>query len=147
MNRLMGWRHVFWRTIGSGAPALLLSGCALLSEDGSPTAEQKIACGRQCLANGEHCSAFFANKNEQQRLLFEQAKQNFWICLKKYQGAAQPRDNPCIAPVPEPEAFDNCGEQLDGCLADCQTTLDEVAELSRRKPEAALPSPREDEAP
>lgn len=134
--------------MGAGATALLLSGCTLIeSRDAPPTAEQKFACGRQCLANGEHCSAFFANKNEQQRLLFEQAKQNFWICLKKYQGAAHSEDNPCIAPVPAPEAFDTCGEQLDDCLAQCQTTLDEVAELSRRKPEEIMPSSPADETP
>lgn len=117
--------------------SLLIPGCALLDRTESPTADQRAACGQQCLNNGERCSAFFAKKNEEQRLLFEQAKQNFWICLKKYPGAKSPADSPCLAPAPEPEMYDSCGQQLDECLEACGTTLDEVAELTQKRSEAA----------
>lgn len=123
--------------VGAGLASLLLSGCALLDWTESPTADQRVACGQQCLMNGESCSAFFAKKNEELRLLFEQAKQNFWICLKKYPGAESRADSPCIAPVPEPEMYDSCGQQLDECLEACGTSLDEVAELTRQRSEAA----------
>lgn len=122
--------------------SLLFSGCAVLDWTESPTPDQRAACGEQCLANGERCSAFFAKKNEEQRLLFEQAKQNFWICLKKYPGAESRADSPCLAPVPEPEMYDSCGQQLDECLEGCGTSLEEVAELARKRSERS-PMPTE----
>ena len=87
--------------------------------------QQKIVCGQQCLKNGEVCSQFFGRKNEQQRLIFEQAKENYWLCLRK-QDAGQTA-SPCLPPTPVTEQFDSCGAQLDACLESCKTTLEELA--------------------
>lgn len=133
MNRAISLRQRFRISLGLGAFALWLSGCSLLHwGDDSPSAEQKAACGQLCLSNGEKCSTFFAAKNEEQRLLFEQAKQNFWICLKKYPGKEVHPDIPCIPPTPAPEMFDSCGQQLDQCMESCDISLDELAELTRK---------------
>ncbi len=133
MNRSICLRLRFRKMIGFGAIPLILTGCSLFHREDSPSADQKAACGQQCLSNGEKCSAFFATKNEERRLLFEQAKQNFWICLKKYPGTESHPDNPCIAPSPEPEMFDSCGQQLDECLEACETNLDELAAVTRKQ--------------
>lgn len=122
----------------------LLSSCASLGWFSEPTKEEKQACGRQCLKNGEGCSQFFAQKNERQRRDFEQAKENYWICLRKFPGAESRPDGPCLAPAPPAEAFDSCGPELDECLQTCQTTLDELAQDS--KPAAAEPAPAESPA-
>lgn len=133
MNRAISLRQRFRIFLGPGAFALMLSGCAPLQWMDSPSVEQKAACGQQCLSNGEKCSAFFAAKNEEQRLFFEQAKQNFWICLKKYRGTTAHSDIPCIPPAPAPEMFDSCGQQLDQCLESCEISLDELAELTHQQ--------------
>ena len=128
------------------AVVLLLCGCSLFSVEAPLTPDQKAICGQQCLGNGEQCSLFFARKNEEQRLLFEQAKENFWICLKKYPDA-QSSATPCIAPVPEPERYDSCGPQLDACLAACQTTLEEVAALLKQRQDRQAVRERSAETP
>lgn len=111
---------------------LILCGCSWLNPTTEPDEESKAACGQQCLKNGEVCSQFFAKKNREQRLTFEQAKQNYWICLRKYPGFESSPNNPCVAPSPPAEEFDSCGQQLDECLESCQTNLDELAEVVRK---------------
>lgn len=118
---------------------LLLGGCSLFATGDTDTDEQKAACGQQCLQNGEVCSQYFARRNEDQRRLFEQAKENYWLCLRKFPGAESRPDGPCLAPPPPEETFDSCGQQLDECLTDCQTSLDDLAdtlERLRRRPPA-----------
>lgn len=118
-----------------------LLGCSWTGMTTEPDEATKVACGQQCLKNGEVCSEFFAKKNREQRLTFEQAKQNYWICLRKYPGFESSPNNPCVAPVPPPEEFDSCGPQLDDCLELCQTSLDELAELMRREGARSRKSP------
>ena len=131
------WRFLVF-ALGYG---MLLTGCALWRGNDEPTPGQKAACGRQCLANGETCSAFFAQKNAERRELFEQSKQNFWLCRKKFPNADTQAGNLCLAPAPEPELFDDCGPQLDACLEACGTTLDEVAAAAREP--APTPTPEQ----
>ena len=76
-------------------------------------------------------------------MTFEQAKQNYWICLRKYPGFESSPNNPCVAPSPPAEEFDSCGQQLDDCLESCRTNLDELAEVVKkeeRRPVSPLPS-------
>ncbi len=127
------------RGLFSVALIFSLSGCSWLSPAVEPDEGMKAVCGQQCLKNGEVCSQFFAKKNREQRLGFEQAKQNYWICLRKYPGFESSPNNPCIVPMPPSEEFDNCGQQLDDCLESCKTDLDEVA-ASAKKAEVRLPA-------
>ena len=124
----------------------VLSSCASLGWFSEPTKEQKQACGRQCLTNGEGCSQFFAQKNEKQRRDFEQAKENYWICLRKFPGAESRPDGPCLPPPPPAEAFDSCGPELDECLQACQTTLDELAQDAESPAPTSAPAPAESAA-
>ena len=125
------------------AASSLLSSCASLGWFSEPTKEEKQACGRQCLKNGEGCSQFFAQKNEKQRRDFEQAKENYWICLRKFPGAESRPDGPCLPPPPPAEAFDSCGPELDECLQGCQTTLDELAQDAESPSPTPAPAPGE----
>ncbi len=116
-------------TLTLASIGLWLAGCAApsgLGDDASP--EHKAQCGQLCLKNGETCSQYFARRNEEQRLLFEQAKHNYWLCLRKYPGFDARPGGPCLAPPPPEEAYDSCGPQLDECLAGCGLTLDELAD-------------------
>jgi len=120
----------------SGLPlafCLIFCSCSWLGPATEPDEETKAACGHQCLKNGEVCSQFFAKKNREQRLTFEQAKQNYWICLRKYPGFESSPNNPCIAPSPPVEEFDSCGQQLDECLELCRTNLDELAQAAKKE--------------
>lgn len=121
--------------------AQFLPGCSWTDMTTAPDEETKVACGQQCLKNGEVCSEFFAKKNREQRLTFEQAKQNYWICLRKYPGFESSPNNPCVVPVPPPEEFDSCGPQLDECLGLCHTSLDELAELMKREEARPVTAP------
>lgn len=116
----------------AGLPlALGWAACSILPgkvDEASP--DLKLACGQVCLRNGEACSEFFGKRNAEARMLFEQAKQNYWICLRKYPGAEARPDHPCLAPAPAPETFDDCGQHLDQCLRDCGTSLEEMSRLS-----------------
>jgi hypothetical protein len=109
-----------------------------IDEDAS--ADVKLACGQVCLRNGEACSDFFGKRNAETRLLFEEAKQNYWICLRKYPGSETKPNHPCIAPAPMPETFDDCGPRLDQCLTDCGTSLDEMSQLSRKLEDKQKPA-------
>ena len=123
-------------TLRSGlvvALGLILCGCSWLGPTNEPDEETKASCGQQCLKNGEVCSQFFAKKNREQRLTFEQAKQNYWICLRKYPGFESSPNNPCVAPSPPAEEFDSCGQQLDDCLESCRTNLDELAQVVKKE--------------
>lgn len=113
------------RPVACLASALLLAACSFNTVEHGLTQQQKIVCGQQCLKNGEVCSQFFGRKNEQQRLSFEQAKENYWLCLRK-QEAGQTVSR-CLPPTPATEQFDSCGAQLDACLESCKTTLEELA--------------------
>ena len=120
--------------------SLILGGCSWLGSTIEPDEESRAACGQQCLKNGEVCSQFFAKKNREQRLTFEQAKQNYWICLRKYPGFEFSPNNPCVAPLPPAEEFDSCGQQLDDCLDSCRTSLDELAAVVKKEePRSASP--------
>ena len=119
----------------------LLLGCAWTGMTTEPDEATKVSCGQQCLKNGEVCSEFFAKKNREQRLTFDQAKQNYWICLRKYPGFESSPNNPCVAPVPPQEEFDSCGPQLDECLGLCHTSLEELAELMKREDARSGKSP------
>lgn len=135
LNETMRWlRGVGW--VLAGLPQVLgLVACSITSgrvDDEAP-ADLKLACGQVCLSNGESCSQFFGKRNAETRMLFEQAKQNYWICLRKYPGAEAGPHHPCIAPAPIPETFDDCGQQLDQCLKDCGTTLEEMSRVSKQK--------------
>ncbi len=125
--------------------ALLTGGCGSM-----PSEEQKLACGQQCLKNGENCSQFFARKNEERRLDFEQARENYWMCMRRYPSARSVAETPCIAPPPNAVKYDTCGQELEECMAACKTTLDEVATFSNPSSDSArgghrtLPNPPED---
>lgn len=109
--------------------ALVLSGCTALFEPPLPDDRYRLACGQQCLTNGEDCSHFFALKNEERRLSFEQAKSNYWLCTRRYADSRSESPNPCIAPGPQPEAYDHCGDDLGKCLSACPVTLEELPGL------------------
>lgn len=135
LTKTTGWlRGGGW--ILAGLPLILgLAACSTTSgrvDDEAP-ADLKLACGQVCLRNGESCSEFFGKRNAETRMLFEQAKQNYWICLRKYPGAEAGPRHPCIAPAPLPETFDDCGQQLDHCLLDCGTTLEEMSRVTKQK--------------
>lgn len=97
----------------------------------SPTPDEsyRLACGHQCLKNGEDCSRFFALKNEERRLAFEQAKTNYWMCMRRYGDQKTASSVPCLAPGAQPEAYDHCGNDLELCLAQCPVTLEELPGL------------------
>ena len=85
LNETMRWlRGVGW--VLAGLPLVLgLVACSTPSgrvDDEAP-ADLKLACGQVCLSNGESCSQFFGKRNAETRMHFEQAKQNYWICLRK----------------------------------------------------------------
>ena len=119
---------------------ILLSACSTITPEEEPTEDQRYLCGQQCLKNGESCSRFFAQKNQEKRLTYEQSKQNFWICLRKYPGAQSQAETPCIPPVPITEEFDSCGTQLDDCLTACRTSLEEIGNRQQQK-NSGLTSP------
>lgn len=115
-----------------GLIGLVMTGCGSM-----PSEEQKLACGQQCLKNGENCSQFFARKNEERRLDFEQARENYWMCMRRYPTAKSVAETPCIAPPPNAVKYDTCGQELEECMAACKTTLDEVATFSNPSPDMA----------
>jgi hypothetical protein len=119
-------------SLGLYGCALMLSGCGGLFPSALPDDRYRLACGQQCLKNGEECSHFFALKNEERRLNFEQAKTNYWICMRRYGDSRNASQNPCIAPGPLPEAYDHCGNDLEQCLSSCPVTLDELPGLHGR---------------
>lgn len=110
--------------------AMTLLGCAGGLPFESPNEDQRHACGLQCLSNGQSCSQFYARINEAQRLDYEKAKENYWICLRKYPGAVQGQ-GPCITPLPKEHQFDQCGPDLDACLDQCGTNLQELEDDQR----------------
>ncbi|NDE34619.1 MAG: hypothetical protein EB012_07180, partial [Gammaproteobacteria bacterium] len=65
-----------------------------------------------------------------QRLDYEKAKENYWICLRKYPGAVGGQ-GPCITPLPKEHQFDQCGPDLDACLDQCGTNLQELEDFQR----------------
>lgn len=118
------------RVFGLVSIVLLMGGCsAFLSEERAPES-LRGACGRLCLQNGENCSQFFARKNEENRRVFEQAKSNYWMCIKRYQGEAASQSITCVPPGPSPEQYDHCGADLDACLENCGISLDELNKLA-----------------
>ncbi len=123
--------------------ALQLAGCAGLFQPSLPDDRYRLACGQQCLKNGEDCSRFFALKNEERRVNFEQAKANYWICMRRYGDSKPSTQNPCVAPGPLPEAYDHCGTDLEQCLSACPVSLDELPGLhgsGSPKPSETLPA-------
>ena len=108
--------------------SLAFGGCAGELPFESPNEDQRRACGLQCLNNGQSCSQFYARINEAQRLDYEKAKENYWICLRKYPGAAGGRGL-CITPLPKEHQFDQCGPDLDACLEQCGTHLQELEDF------------------
>jgi hypothetical protein len=104
-------------------------GCTGLFQPPLPDDQYRLACGQQCLKNGEDCSHFFALKNEERRLNFEQAKANYWLCMRRFAGSPSESQNLCVAPGPQAEAYDHCGDDLQQCLAACPVTLDELPGL------------------
>jgi hypothetical protein len=122
--------------------ALTLSGCSGIFQSAPPDDQYRLACGQQCLKNGEDCSHFFALKNEERRLVFEQAKTNYWLCMRRYSNTRTTTQNPCVAPGPLPEAYDHCGDDLEQCLSGCPVTLDELPGLhGAGGPKPGLSSP------
>ena len=113
--------------------ALAFGGCAGGLPFQGPDEDQRRACGLQCLNNGQSCSQFYARFNEAQRLDYEQAKENYWICLRKYPGAAVGQ-GPCITPLAKEHQFDQCGPDLDACLEQCGTDLQELEDFQRLAP-------------
>lgn len=109
--------------------ALILLGCSRFFQPPLPDDGYRLACGQQCLKNGEDCSHFFALKNEERRLSFEQAKSNYWLCMRRYADSRAESHNPCVAPGPQPEAYDHCGDDLQQCLVACPVTLEELPGL------------------
>lgn len=106
-----------------------MTGCADFLKPTIPENSYRLACGQQCLKNGENCSRFFALKNEERRIGFEQAKANYWLCMRRYSDQRSTSPVPCVAPGPLPEAFDHCGSELEQCLSACPVTLDELPGL------------------
>lgn len=118
----------------------LFSGCAGLFSEEKATESLRLACGRLCLQNGENCSQFFARKSEEKRQVFEQAKSNYWLCLKRFDGEASATS--CVPPGPVPEQYDHCGSDLEGCLEGCGTSLDEMNRLAARPVDQVMPEER-----
>ncbi|MEN9680125.1 MAG: hypothetical protein RLZZ627_18 [Pseudomonadota bacterium] len=121
-----------------------LTGCAGWFHAQMPDDGYRLACGQQCLRNGEDCSRFFAVKNEERRLAFEQAKANYWLCMRRYGDQSSSSRVPCLAPGPQPEAYDHCGNDLEQCLSRCPVTLEELPSLRnhphQEKGESTSPS-------
>lgn len=107
----------------------LFLGCGGFFQTTLPDDRYRLACGQQCLKNGEDCSHFFALKNEERRLVFEQAKSNYWLCMRRFADSRTSSQNPCVAPGPVPEAYDHCGNDLEQCLSACPVTLEELPGL------------------
>lgn len=126
-NRLVGLSLIL---VGC---ALAISGCGVFTRSQLPDDGYRLACGQQCLKNGEDCSHFFALRNEERRLNFEQAKANYWLCMRRYADSHSKSQNPCLAPGPQPEAYDHCGDDLEKCLGACPVTLEELPALHGAK--------------
>jgi hypothetical protein len=118
-----------------------LTGCIGLFQPEMPDESYRRACGQQCLKNGEDCSRFFALKNEERRLAFEQAKTNYWMCMRRFGDQKTPSSVPCLAPGPQPEAYDHCGNDLEQCLSKCPVTLEELPSLHGIGPQGRAVNP------
>lgn len=114
---------------------VLLAGCANPAFFGEDLPEEvKRLCGQQCLLNGAECSQFFARKNEERRQAFDQAKSNYWLCLKRFEGQSERDGLACIPPGVPTETFDHCGQDLDACFNGCGITLDELSAQTQKAP-------------
>lgn len=122
--------------------SVVMAGCASPGFFGEDLPDEvRRLCGRQCLLNGAECSQFFARKNEERRQAFEQAKSNYWLCLKRFEGQTVPGEVACVPPGVPTEAFDHCGQDLDACFDGCGITLDELTATTQKEPNN--PGPRE----
>lgn len=110
---------------------LLFAGCGGFGDSGLPDDGYRLACGRQCLKNGEQCSQFFGIRNEESRLRFEQNKANYWLCKRRYSENQGVGDRLCVPPGPSSQMFDHCGHDLEECLAGCPVTLNEMQGLQK----------------
>ena len=108
---------------------LMMVGCQWLSGPDLPDDSYRLACGQQCLKNGEQCSQFFGVRNEETRINFEQSKANYWLCKKRFSESTNKGEDICIPPGPPSQTFDHCGKDLEECLAGCPITLDELRGL------------------
>lgn len=110
------------------ALGIYLAGCQGLWPSGEDLPEEvRRLCGQQCLMNGAECSQFFARKNEERRQFFEQAKSNYWLCLKRFEGEPAAAGLSCVPPGSLTEQYDHCGPDLDACLLGCGISLEELS--------------------